>query len=104
MMLRGWANLPHALRTGQGALDDALGVEFYAHLQQHPAEAAVFDAAMSSVSRQESAALDSAVKKGVAAANGARLSTSSAGQAARQGSQAPDPALRSGVDHAQTGA
>ena len=57
MMLRGWANLPHALRTGQGALDDALGMEAYAYLQQNPAEAAVFDAAMSSVSRQESAAL-----------------------------------------------
>jgi hypothetical protein len=37
---------------------------------------------------------------GVAAANGARLSRPSEGQAARQDS-APDPALRSGVDHAQ---
>jgi transposase len=36
---------------------------------------------------------------GVAAANGARLSRPSAGQAARQ-EQAPDPALRSRVDHA----
>jgi transposase len=36
---------------------------------------------------------------GVAAANGARLSRPSAGQAARQES-APEPALRSGVDHA----
>jgi transposase len=36
---------------------------------------------------------------GVAAANGARLSSPSAGQAARQDT-APDPALRSGVDHA----
>ena len=57
MMLRGWANLPHALRTGQGALDDALGMETYAYLQQNPLEAAVFDAAMSSVSQQESTAL-----------------------------------------------
>src|SRR5215217_6245819 len=40
---------------------------------------------------------------GVAAANGARLSRPSAGQAARQDS-APDPALRSGVDHAHPGA
>jgi transposase len=40
-------------------------------------------------------------KRGVAAANGARLSRPSGGNAARQGS-APDPALRSGVDHAQT--
>jgi transposase len=38
-------------------------------------------------------------KTGVAAANGARLSRPSAGQAARQ-EQAPDPALRSGGDHA----
>ena len=43
MMLRGWANLPHALRTGQGALDDALGMETYAYLQQNPAEAATRD-------------------------------------------------------------
>jgi transposase len=40
---------------------------------------------------------------GAAAANGARLSRPSAGQAARQDS-APDPALRSGVDHAHTAA
>lgn len=57
MMLRGWANLSHALRTSEGALDDALGMETYAYLQQNAAEAAVFDAAMSSVSGQESTAL-----------------------------------------------
>ena len=38
-------------------------------------------------------------KPGVAAANGTRLSKPSVGQAARQVS-VPDPALRSGVDHA----
>jgi transposase len=37
-------------------------------------------------------------KPGVAAANGTRVSTPSAGQAARQAS-VPEPALRSGVDH-----
>jgi hypothetical protein len=57
MMLRGWANLPRALRTSRGALDDALGMETYAYLQQNKADAAVFDAAMSSVSGQESIAL-----------------------------------------------
>jgi hypothetical protein len=41
-----------------------------------------------------------AKKSGVAAANGTRLSRPSAGQAARQAS-VPEPALRSGVDHAQ---
>lgn len=40
-----------------------------------------------------------AQKSGVAAANGTRLSRPSAGQAARQVS-VPEPALRSGVDHA----
>jgi transposase len=40
-----------------------------------------------------------AASEGVAAANGARLSRPSTGQAARQG-KAPNPALRSGVDHA----
>ena len=38
-------------------------------------------------------------KSGVAAANGTRVSRPSVGQAARQAS-VPDPALRSGVDHA----
>jgi transposase len=40
-------------------------------------------------------------KPGVAAANGTRLSRPSTGQAARQAS-VPEPALRSGVDHALT--
>ena len=40
-----------------------------------------------------------AKKSGVAAANGTRLKRPSAGQAARQAS-VPEPALRSGVDHA----
>ena len=40
-------------------------------------------------------------KPGVAAANGTRLQRPSEGQAARQAS-VPDPALRSGVDHAHT--
>jgi hypothetical protein len=57
MMLRGWANLRHALETNEGALDDALGMEVYAHFQQHPDDAAIFDAAMSSVSGQEATAL-----------------------------------------------
>lgn len=57
MMLRGWANLAHALRTSEGALDDALGMETYAYFQQNAADAAIFNAAMSSVSGHESAAL-----------------------------------------------
>jgi transposase len=40
-------------------------------------------------------------KEGVAAANGTRLKRPSVGQAARQAS-VPEPALRSGVDHAHT--
>lgn len=56
-MARGWVNLQHALRTSEGALDAALGMETYAYLQQNKADAAVFDAAMSSVSGQESVAL-----------------------------------------------
>jgi O-methyltransferase domain len=45
------------VQTDDGALDDALGMEVYAYLQQYRADAAVFDAAMSSVSGQEAAAL-----------------------------------------------
>jgi transposase len=44
-----------------------------------------------------------AKESGVAAANGTRLSRPSEGQAARQAS-VPEPALRSGVDHAHTAA
>jgi hypothetical protein len=40
-------------------------------------------------------------KPGVAAANGTRLKRPSAGQAARHAT-VPEPALRSGVDHART--
>jgi hypothetical protein len=57
MMMRGWANLLHALRASEGALDDALGMETYAYFQQNAADAAIFNAAMSSVSGQEGAAL-----------------------------------------------
>jgi hypothetical protein len=57
MMLRGWANLLHALRSNEGALDDALGMETYAYFQEHSADAAIFNAAMSSVSMQECTAL-----------------------------------------------
>jgi hypothetical protein len=60
MMMRGWANLLHALRSSEGALDDALGMETYAHFQQNVTDAAMFNAAMSSVSQQESAALQDA--------------------------------------------
>src|SRR5436190_17495373 len=45
----------------------------------------------------------SKAKPGVAATNGTRVSRPSAGQAARQAS-VPEPALRSGVDHAHSGA
>src|SRR5215472_12326326 len=57
MMLRGWANLRRALQTSEGALADALGMKVYAHYQQHPGDAALFDAAMSSVSHQEAIAI-----------------------------------------------
>lgn len=43
-------------------------------------------------------------KEGVAAANGARLSWPSDGAAAARQASAPDPALRSGVDHAHSAA
>ena len=43
-------------------------------------------------------------EKGVAAANGARLSRPSEGATAARQDSAPDPALRSGVDHALSAA
>jgi hypothetical protein len=54
---RMWARLPHAARTGRSAFEEAFGTDFYAYLRQAPDFGAAFGEAMTSISRQEAAAL-----------------------------------------------
>ena len=54
---RMWARLPHAVRTGRSAFEEAFGTDFYAYLRQAPDFGATFGEAMTSISRQEAAAL-----------------------------------------------
>jgi ubiquinone/menaquinone biosynthesis C-methylase UbiE len=52
-----WAALPHAVATGESAFRHAHGVGTWDYLQSHPEAAATFDAAMTSNSRREAAAI-----------------------------------------------
>ena len=54
---RMWARLPHSVRTGRCAFEEAFGTDFYAYLRQAPDFGAIFGEAMTSISRQEAAAL-----------------------------------------------
>ena len=50
---RAWGQLSHSVRTGQSALEHAFGRDVFAYLAEHPEAASVFDAAMTSRTRQE---------------------------------------------------
>jgi hypothetical protein len=54
---RAYGDLLHSVRTGAPAFAHVHGQSFYDHLQEHPAAGAVFQAAMSGMSAQESAAI-----------------------------------------------
>jgi O-methyltransferase/methyltransferase family protein len=56
-MWRSWGNLLHSLRTGEGAARFACGVDAWTYRSQHPEERAVFDAAMTALSRAEGRAV-----------------------------------------------
>jgi hypothetical protein len=55
-----WPHLPQSLHTGGSAFEALFGQPCYAYLQDHPADVAVFNAAMTAVSKQESTALQEA--------------------------------------------
>ena len=55
-----WGELPHAVRTGENAAVQALGVDVWEHRRQHPDDNAVFDAAMRTFSSADAAALGEA--------------------------------------------
>ena len=52
-----WGELLHGVRTGESAFVQAFGTEPFAYLSEHPAKAAIFDGAMTAVSRLDSAAV-----------------------------------------------
>ncbi len=49
-----WPQLLHSVHTGASGFADLFGTDAYAYLQHHPAEAAMFYEAMTSVSKHES--------------------------------------------------
>ncbi len=49
---RAWEALPHSLRTGESAFRHLHGVDVWEHRARHPAQAAIFDRAMSGISRR----------------------------------------------------
>jgi hypothetical protein len=55
-----WSCLPHCVQTGGSGFEALFGQPCYAYLQDHAGDAAVFNAAMTAVSKQESRALQEA--------------------------------------------
>ncbi|WP_198370162.1 methyltransferase [Roseomonas rosulenta] len=56
-MWQSWGNLLHSVRTGEGAAEFTAGVDAWTYRDQHPEERAVFDAAMTALSRAEAQAV-----------------------------------------------
>jgi hypothetical protein len=57
VLFRTWPHLLHSVHTGTSAFADLFGMSVYTYLQEHPADAAVFYEAWTSVSKQEARAL-----------------------------------------------
>jgi SAM-dependent methyltransferase len=54
---RAWEDALHSVRTGEPAFDKAHGQDFFGYLRDHAGPAAVFDEAMSDISRSQHAAV-----------------------------------------------
>lgn len=54
---RSWPNLLYSVQTGESALELSYGLNLFDYLHQHPADAAIFNEAMTSVSGREAAAV-----------------------------------------------
>ena len=54
-----WGNLMHSVETGEIAFDDFFGVDIWKYFQQNPADAAVFNDSMSSVTAATNEAITS---------------------------------------------
>ena len=55
--MRGWARLEYSVRTGKTALDEVYGKPLWEHFKESPDDAAVFNAAMTSLSTMDSPAV-----------------------------------------------
>jgi hypothetical protein len=55
--MRGWERLEYSVRTGRTALDEIFGKPLFEHFQQNPAEAQIFNDAMTSLSMIDSPAI-----------------------------------------------
>jgi len=60
-LLRAWETLGPAVRTGQAQFPQAHGVDFWEYVATHPAEAGLFDAAMTAGSAERAATLSDAL-------------------------------------------
>lgn len=58
--MRGWERLEYSVRTGKTALDEVLGMPVFEHFKQNPAEAQVFNDAMTDMSMIDSPAVAAA--------------------------------------------
>jgi hypothetical protein len=56
----GWSRLEYSVRTGKTALDEVLGKPVFAYFQEHPAEAQIFNDAMTNLSTLDSPAVAAA--------------------------------------------
>jgi hypothetical protein len=54
---RGWDRLEYSVRTGKTALDEVMGMPVFEHFQKHPADAQIFNDAMTSFSMIDSPAV-----------------------------------------------
>jgi hypothetical protein len=54
---QGWSALLHSVRTGENGFRSVYGVGAYEYRRAHPEEAAIFDAAMTTMSRRQNAAV-----------------------------------------------
>jgi hypothetical protein len=77
-----WGKLLYSVQTGQGSFRHLFGEGVFEHLSKHPQQAAVFDAAMSSIHGKETALMADAYDFGqfqticdVGGGNGSTLST-----------------------------
>lgn len=52
-----WSNLLHSVRTGEPALDHAVGMDLFEYLHAHPEKFGVFNDAMTALSRQDADAI-----------------------------------------------
>jgi hypothetical protein len=56
----GWSRLEHSVRTGKTALDEVLGKPVFQYFQENPAEAKIFNDAMTNISTLDSPAVAAA--------------------------------------------